>query len=151
MMVLVVTCVWSLALRRHGPRKGQEARELESLIRDGRVRMIGPVRQEILSGVRSRQQFGVLERHLEAFPDTTIETDDYVMAATFFTLCRSKGVQGSNTDFLICAVAVRRQLAIYTTGGDFRLFAPHLPILLHREEEFETGACFVRGLSTWHA
>jgi hypothetical protein len=40
-----------------------------------------------------------------AFPDVPLLMEDYVTAANFFNLCRSKGIQGSSTDFLICAVA----------------------------------------------
>jgi predicted nucleic acid-binding protein len=40
-------------------------------------------------------------------------------------------VQGSNTDFLICAAAERRNLPILTTDADFRRFAAILPITLH--------------------
>jgi predicted nucleic acid-binding protein len=67
------------------------------------------------------------------------------MAAQFFNICRAKGVQGSNTDFLICAVAVRWQLAIFTTDGDFTLFAKHLPIVLHEKRQFEQDQSSVRG------
>ena len=134
MMVIVDTCIGSMALRRHGDRDNREGKEVETLIRDSRVQMLGPIRQEILSGVRDEKQFASLRAHLEAFPDLTIETDDYVMAATFYNLCRSRGVQGSNTDFLICSVSVRHHLAIYTKDGDFQQFAAHLPIVLHREE-----------------
>jgi hypothetical protein len=38
-------------------------------------------------------------------PDFPILTEHYVTAARFFNLCRSKGIQGSNTDFLICVAA----------------------------------------------
>jgi hypothetical protein len=47
-------------------------------------------------------------------------------------LCRGKGVQGSNTDFLMCAVAVRHQMPIFTTDVDFSFLQQHLPIKLHR-------------------
>ena len=53
------------------------------------------------------------------------------MAAKFYNLCRGKGIQGSNTDFLICAVAVRHDLSVFTTDGDFPRFAKCLPIVLH--------------------
>jgi hypothetical protein len=43
----------------------------------------------------------------------------------------SKGIQSSNTDFLICAAAVRRGCAIFTTDGDFEQFATVLPMRLH--------------------
>jgi len=132
MRVVVDTCVWSLALRRDRPADCREVRELGSLIRDARVQMLGPIRQEVLSGIRSRPQFDNLRGHLEAFPDLHLETEDYVTAAGFCNLCRAKGVQGSNTDFLICAATVRHRLAIYTTDADFARFAGHLPIVLHR-------------------
>ena len=130
MRVLVDTSVWSLALRRdpHGHHRVVE--ELKALVTDHRVEMIGPIRQELLSGIRNASQFERLQNHLTAFPDIPIGTEDYEMAAKFYNLCRSKGIQGSNTDFLICAVAVRNHLAIFTTDKDFQLFANHLPIVL---------------------
>ena len=134
MNVIVDTCVWSVALRRDGFRECREVTELANLIRDGRIQMLGPIRQELLSGVRSEKQFNSLRLHLAAFPDLLLEADDYVMAAKFYNLCRARGVQGSNTDFLICAASVRHRLAIYTTDGDFSLFSAHLPIALHQAE-----------------
>ena len=92
------------------------------------------MRQEILSGIRHESQFGKLKAHLENFPDLSIITEDYVAAAKFFNLCRAKGVQGSNTDFLICAVAVRNKFAIYSTDKDFDWFSKYIPIILYRSE-----------------
>jgi predicted nucleic acid-binding protein len=132
MKVLIDTSVWSLALRRGAESESGPARELRSLIADNRVQMIGPIRQEILSGVREEGQFKELEVRLSAFPDLPLTPEDHVTAARFFNLCRAKGVQGSNTDFLICAVAVHHRLAIFTTDKDFTLYAKHLPIVLHR-------------------
>jgi len=129
--VLVDTSVWSLALRRDDNRLNLEREELRRLVSAHVVVIVGPVRQEILSGVRDQAQFVRLEAHLAAFPDVPLLTEDYVTAANFFNLCRSKGIQGSNTDFLICAVAVRCDLAIFTTDGDFQHFAQCLPIVLH--------------------
>jgi len=96
--------------------------------------MIGPIRQEILSGIRSKSQFKKLREHLESFPDLPILTEDYVTAAQFFNHCRSKGIQGSNTDFLICAVAVRNKFSIYTTDKDFELFSKYIQIILHKAD-----------------
>jgi predicted nucleic acid-binding protein len=69
---------------------------------------------------------------LRSFPDLPLETVDHERAAEHFNLCRRQGVQGSNTDFLLCAVAERHNLAILTTDGDFESFSRHLPISLHR-------------------
>jgi len=137
MRVVVDTSVWSEALRRRDQADSDVVRELRSLILEHRVDIIGPIRQEILSGLRTDAQFEKLEKHIAAFPDIPLETADYIMAAQFFNTCRAKGIQGSNTDFLICAVAVRRQLSIFTTDGDFSLFAKRLPIVLHEIRQFE--------------
>lgn len=137
MRVLVDTSVWSTALRRAKKIESDVIREFRSLIVEHRVDIVGPIRQEVLSGLREDAQFEKLEKHLAAFPDLPLASEDYITAAKFFNLCRAKGVQGSNTDFLICAVAVRRQLAIYATDKDFSLFAKHLPIVLHESRTFE--------------
>ena len=131
MRVLADTSIWSLALRRSENLSSSEVAELHRLITEHLVEIIGPIRQEILSGIREQSQFERLESDLRAFPDVPITTEDYVTAAKFFNLCRSKGIQGSNTDFLICAVAVRNDFAVFTTDGDFPLFAKHLPIVIH--------------------
>jgi predicted nucleic acid-binding protein len=132
MRVLVDTPIWSLALRRRA-RTADDATtsELTSLIQDGRVALIGPVRQELLSGIRERVHFERVREHLRPFSDFEITGDDYEEAAAFFNTCRAKGVQGSNTDFLICAISARAGLPIFTTDGDFRHFARFLPIALH--------------------
>ncbi|MFI5307441.1 MAG: PIN domain-containing protein [Polyangiales bacterium] len=127
------TVVWSLVLRRRpSAASAVLSTELASLVQDGRVIMIGPVRQEILSGIRERPHFDRLREHLRAFPDAEITSTDYEEAATLFNRCREKGIQGSNTDFLMCAVAARLQLSIFTTGADFEHFARVLPITLHQ-------------------
>jgi predicted nucleic acid-binding protein len=134
MMVLVDTCIWSLALRRREPKDDPDVRELETLIRDGRVQLIGPIRQEILSRIARKAQFDRVRLSLAAFPNLPIEAEDYELAASYYNLCRSKGIQGSNTDSLICAVGVRHGLEIYTTDVDFERFARCLPIILHRAQ-----------------
>lgn len=134
MKVIVDTSVWSSALRRGGQNNSATVEELRHLVQDHRVQMIGPVRQEILSGIRHDSQFSKLRAHLQNFPNLSILTEDYVTAAKFFNLCRAKGVPGSNTDFLICAVAVRNKFAIYSTDKDFDLFSKHIPIMMHRPE-----------------
>jgi len=136
MKVLVDTSVWSLALRRSRSRarggiEPPHLQELRSLIDEGRVAMIGPIRQELLSGIRTAQSYARLRDHLRPFGDEPLGTDDFERAAEHFNACRARGIQGSNTDFLICAVAERRDLPILTTDDDFVRFADVLPISLH--------------------
>ncbi len=131
MNVLVDTSVWSLALRRAKRLGDAVPRDLAELVDEGRVAIIGPIRQELLSGIKERVQFDRLRQHLLAFPDLVLESSDYEQAADFCNKCRTRGIQGSNTDFLICAVAARRDMSIFTTDGDFRHFSKALPVTLY--------------------
>jgi predicted nucleic acid-binding protein len=100
-------------------------------VRDGRACLIGPIRQEILSGIRSEPQLDLLRTRLEPFPNLTIEDIDYIDAARFYNRCRRRGVSGTPIDMLICAVAIRLDLPIFTLDGDFRNAARLLPLRLH--------------------
>ncbi|MGQ0592185.1 MAG: PIN domain-containing protein [Gammaproteobacteria bacterium] len=106
---------------------------LADLVHDGRALIMGPVRQELLSGVRAADQFDALREHLRAFPDVELGAGDYEEAASFSNRCRAAGVRGSSVDFLICAVAARRGLSILTTDEDFEHYASILPLTLHPE------------------
>jgi predicted nucleic acid-binding protein len=136
MKVLVDTCVWSYALRRSKPAGAHDliVKEFRQLIRDGRVQMAGPIRQEILSGVRDPGQFVRLREHLRDFPDLAVTSSDHERAAEMFNGLRAKGIQGSNTDFLLCALSERTGMAIFTTDDDFTRFAKYLPVNLHRSK-----------------
>jgi predicted nucleic acid-binding protein len=130
--IIVDTSVWSAALRRPVGTESNEARELGALITEGRAILLGPVRQELLSGIKSPERFKALRAALRAFPEFRLRTRDYEEAASCFNRCRAQGLQGSNTDFLLCATALERGLAIYTTDKDFDGFARVLRMKLHR-------------------
>lgn len=93
--------------------------------------MLGPIRQELLSGVKSAEQFATLRDQLRPFQDHPTTSEDYEDAARCFNRCRAEGIQGSNTDFLICAVSIRQQFAVFTTDRDFGRYAAVLRFALH--------------------
>jgi len=135
MNALVDTSVWSLALRRK-PNALTVAEqsivdELADLTREGRARIIGLIRQELLSGIRTAAQYKKLCLALRAFPDELIGTADYEAAAKAGNDCRCKGIVASVVDALICQVALARQWSIFTTDPDFKAYASVLPIKLH--------------------
>ena len=132
MKIIIDTCVWSLALRRNEPQENEYVHELKELIKEVRAQLIGPVRQELLSGIKSKQQFNLLKDHLRAFEEIKITTVDYELAAEYFNTARKKGIQGSNTDFLICAISKRCEMPILTTDKDFISFKTILPIEIHK-------------------
>ncbi|MFP4397024.1 MAG: PIN domain-containing protein [Desulfonatronovibrio sp.] len=129
MKVLVDTCVWSHALRHKNPDKNQ-IKKLSDLIHDGRAVLIGPIKQELLSGISRTDQFEKLKYILSAFEEIQLKSVHFEKAAEFNNICRSKGVQGSTTDFLICAVAYTEHLIIFTLDNDFLHYAKHLPVEL---------------------
>ena len=133
MRVLVDTTIWSLALRRRRRNPAEQALvdEFTELVKEFRAVLIGPIRQEVLSGIPDPQQFVTVRDHLAAFDDLPLGTQDYVEAARAYNACRAKGVQGSHIDFLICAVAARHATPVFTTDQDFVRYAKHLALRLH--------------------
>ena len=135
MTVLVDTPVWSLALRRKeadlNARERVLTRALAELIREGRAQIVGAIRQELLSGIREEERFQKLRNYLRAFDEPGIEVLDYEEAARLHNLCRGRGIAGSAIDFLICAVAQRRDWQIFTTDRDFERYGRVLALKLY--------------------
>ena len=127
MKVLVDTCIWSQVLRKKTPNSNL-TKQLKDFIDDGRVVMIGPIRQELLSGISNPSQFNKLKQTLSFFEDIILKTDHFIKAAEFSNLCRKSGIQGSTTDFLICAVANLEKLCIFTIDNDFINYNKYLKI-----------------------
>jgi predicted nucleic acid-binding protein len=134
MIVLVDTCVWSLALRRTksdpNPQQRRAVGALQEMIAEGRARLLGVVRQELLSGIRRKAQFDRVAAALRSFQDVELGIEDYEAAAATDNQCRSAGLAGSTTDSLICAVAIRRDWSVFTTDQDFTRYGKVLPMKL---------------------
>ena len=128
MKVIVDTSVWSLAFRRREVVKTPEVVALVRLVEQGQVVLLGPVRQEVLSGIKHRDQFERLRERLAAFPDLELTTRDFETAAELCNLCITKGVQAAHTDFLIAAAAVTRDYAVLSADRDFENIARIIPV-----------------------
>lgn len=130
-MVLVDSSIWSLALRRRNFQPSSETNELRRLIIAGAVAIIGPIRQEVLSGIADELQYHRVRRALSPHVDTPIESEDWERAAQFHNQCRRAGIQGALVDFVICAVAIRHEVPVFTTDRDFLAYQRILPLRLH--------------------
>ncbi len=130
MKVLVDTSIWSLAFRKKvkAENENQIINVLENLIYSDRIAMIGPIRQEILSGLKSEIVFEKLSNTLKIFADLLLTSEIYINAAKNFNICRANGVQGSHIDFLICAVAQHYKIPIFTLDKDFELYSKYIDI-----------------------
>ena len=92
--------------------------------------MIGPIRQEILSGISDEDKFRELKEALKAFPDFEITIEDYEQAAAYYNICRSNGIQGAHIDYLICSVAHNNDFLIFTLDKDFEQYQKYIDIEL---------------------
>ena len=134
MNVLVDTSVWSLALRRRAhhlnPQQVRLKTLLTNLIAEGRASIIGPIRQELLSGIRNHDQFQKVREYLAVYPDVYLRPADYERAAEMSNVCTSRGIANTPIDMLICSVADGSGLAVLTIDRDFKSYARCLPINL---------------------
>jgi predicted nucleic acid-binding protein len=133
-MVLVDTPVWSLSLRLRAvdllTSERRVTQSLYDLVRQSRVRLLGPTRQEVLSGIREESQFLRIRDHLRGFTNVELDAGDYEEAARASNQCRRHGIAGSPVDLLMCAVALRHGWQVFTTDRDFARYAEVLPIHL---------------------
>lgn len=131
-MVLVDTPIWSLALRRHAtdlsPSELRLTHALYALVQQRNVQLLGPIRQEVLSGIREEPQFRRIREHLRGFPHVELDSIDYEEAARISNQCRQRRIADSSVDMLLCAVALRHDWEIFTTDRDFVHYARVVPL-----------------------
>lgn len=136
MLVLVDTPMGSLALGRKdanlSSRELSLTQALRELIQDGRTQLVGPVLQELLSGVREEASFKRLRDQLRAFEQASLDFADYEEAARLNNQGRAQGIAGSAIDFLICAAALRRGWQVFTTDHDFLGYSTVFPLRLYK-------------------
>ncbi|MES0491938.1 MAG: PIN domain-containing protein [Leptospirales bacterium] len=132
MKVIVDTSVWSVVLRKQIKKLTEQEKKVKTyltdLIADSRVQLLGPIRQELLSGISNETTYYNLKNHLESFEDADITREDYETAAQYFNKCMRNGIQGSHIDFLIFAVSMNHHMPIYTLDKDFIYFSKYLDI-----------------------
>ncbi|MGH9466131.1 MAG: PIN domain-containing protein [Terriglobales bacterium] len=132
--MIVDTCVFSLALRRRQrdlhPGEKKLRSKLTQLVAEGLATLLGPVRQELLSGICDASQFQELRQRLRALPHPALEAADYEQAAEASNACRAAGLAGGSVDFLICGVSLHRDWPIFTTDQDFERYRRILTLRL---------------------
>jgi predicted nucleic acid-binding protein len=132
MKVLIDTPIWSLAFRKKkNNEKNITIEKLIELIHNGRIAIIGPIRQEVLSGISDVNKFNDIKEKMSIFSDYDLQSSDYEFAAECSNECRRNGIQGSHTDFLICAVAIKNDWEIFTEDNDFHGYKKYIPIKIY--------------------
>jgi len=136
MRVLIDTPIWSLAFRKKKENhiNNKIINDLAELIRDRRIAIIGSIRQEILSGISDKNKYFEIKNKMASFSDHIVQTEDHEFAAECSNQCRINGIQGSHTDFLICAIAIKNNWEIFTDDIDFLNYSKYIPIKLYKSK-----------------
>jgi len=79
--------------------------------------------QELLSGVRTTEQFDALEESLAGFPLVLATREHHRMAAKVFNDCRRQGITVGAIDALIAAQAIALASRLFTLDEDFSRIA----------------------------
>ena len=108
----------------------EQVRQLRALIVGRQVLVIGAIRQEVLTGWRYPHPFEQVREQMRAFPNEVLTEREYELAAEFSNTCRRHGIQGSHTDFLICACSAAWDVLILTKDQDYHRYAEHVPVRL---------------------
>ena len=134
-MILIDTTIWSKAYRRKKiAREDQKTvNKLRTILDMEKEILIGPVRQELLSGISDKEAFNDLAMKLNGLNNYEVELADHDLAAEYFNICMSHGIQGSQTDYLLCAVAHRYNSEIFTEDKGFAMYKDYLPIKLYSQ------------------
>lgn len=134
--VIADSSVWSLLVRRKpqqlNPLESAAVAELSRLLLIGGVILPGAVRQELLSGVREPAKWAAIVGAIDDLIHELATRADHDLAATYFNRCAEIGVAATNYDMLICAIASRLKMPIFSTDADFGHYAKCLPIKLHK-------------------
>ena len=135
-MILLDTSVLSRVFRRKRP--GVEERRLhvvfeELMASDVPLGLPGIVLQEVLSGVRSHQQFSDLSaKLLTSFTILLEGMSEHVEAARVRNVCLGKELNVSGGDCLIAACAITGNHELFAVDEDFEAIAKHAPLRLYR-------------------
>ncbi len=136
MTVLIDSSVWSLALRRRrrdlNPIELKVYYEWEKLVLSGEASLIGPIRQETVSGISTAREVEIVKARLAPVHEYLLSSELFLLAADFSNICRDAGIAAGAIDMMICAAAHFESIAIFSTDPDFLHYAKHLPIEPHK-------------------
>jgi predicted nucleic acid-binding protein len=123
-LIAVDTSVLSLAFRRRKAPAGAAVLRLRRAIETGEAVVLpGICLQELLSGVRTEEQFARLSAIAAPFPVMLASRDHHLAASRIANDCRQGGVAVGAIDALIAALCIAHGARLLTTDEDFQRIA----------------------------
>jgi len=117
--VLVDTCVWAPFL--NNPQLRHDS-PLAQLLEDDQVAMVGPILQEILIGIRRKEQADWIASQLEGVNWIHLQREDWINAAHLGRELAKDAKRLPAADLQIAAVALRTGCKVYSTDPHFDSF-----------------------------
>ena len=132
MNLVVDTSVWSLVLRRRSvdPDNPWVTAFRGHVAAGDSLLLVGPILQEVLTGLRWPRDVDRLLASLAPFPLVPLARGTYVLAAQISNRCRRSGVQTTTGDALIAAACVENGFPLLTADQDFVRIARHSNLIV---------------------
>ena len=133
-MILVDTSVLSFAFRRRTKSSAEapQVRILRRLVAEDRPVVVpGVVLQELLSGVKTSEEFERLQGLMDGFPLLLATREHHTAAAKISNACRQVGIAASTIDCLIAAMTIAAKSQLLTADEDFKRMVPHCGLRPH--------------------
>src|SRR5438034_9741164 len=92
---------------------------LNFLIDSARMLVCGEIRQEVLQGSRDEKAFAKVEKQMALWESIAEEPADFTEGAHLLARLRWTGITIPPSDCLMAAVAIRKNLLLYTSNADF--------------------------------
>ena len=116
-MVIVDSSVWSSFQRDPNSSVGCE---LDSLLADDEIVMIGPVLTEILRGNRSEGEFAHFSQPLKSLAFLNTDQNTWIQAGELNFQLKREGLPLALSDLIVSALAIQHDIPLYTIDGDFQ-------------------------------
>ena len=100
--------------------KEKVADYIERELMEGRVYMVGPVVSELLQGVMNSADYNELRDCIDAVPFVESSLNDWKKAGKISGELRKDGLTIPLTDIFIAAVAINREMKVYSFDVHFK-------------------------------
>ena len=118
-LVLIDTCIWVMFFNRP---QSSDKRAVDGLLDDDRAALVGPILTEILLGFRRDEYADWVASELRGLHFLDIVWDEWRAAAKLGRLLLANGNAVPQTDLVIAAVALERDITVYSSDPHFDLF-----------------------------
>lgn len=118
-LVLIDTCIWVQFFNRP---QSRDKKAVDALLDDDRAALIGPVLTEVLLGFRRNEHADWIASALRGLHFLEVNWSDWGSAARLGRQLIANGHTLPLSDLVIAAVALERDIGVYTTDPHFNLF-----------------------------